>query len=233
MPSGPTSTRSSTTRSFASRAPAGMFQQREICSRIMSTSLALSWLPSGARGCEEALPEAACVVCGGASGDGGVSCAARFLSSASNWPGLYFLASALASLRAICCGRSGDGFDAAASTAGFGGGGGGIGLGSGSGGGGGNSACFGCSVGGDDGAGGRGFGSGGAGAGGAGGASAAEGGGAGCGGAGVGFGAGGPGSGSSGAASCCGICGLGCVARVSGPIVTSWTAIGISSGVGG
>ena len=54
-----------------------------------------------------------------------MSCAARFFNSASNWPGLYFLASALASLRAICCGRSGGGCGVAAATAGLGGGGGG------------------------------------------------------------------------------------------------------------
>src|SRR5271165_32804 len=220
LPSGITATLIVTTRSFASRAPAGTFQQREICSRTMSISLALSWLPSGARGCAEARPVATYFVCGGASGEGGVSSAARFRSRASNCPGLYFLASALASLRATRCGRSGDGFGGAAATAGFGGGG-GIGLGSGKGGG--NSACFGGSVFGIAGVGGAGFASGGAGAGGVGGASATVGGGAGLGGIGVGggFSAGGPGTGGSNEACGSGLFGFGWVARVSGPIVTS------------
>jgi hypothetical protein len=130
----------------------------------MSTSLALSWLPKGARGWDDADPEAVRILCGGSFGDGAVSCAARFFNSASNCPGSYFLASAFASARAICCGFSGVASGASTFSTGFGGGGGGAGLGSGSGGGGG---------------GGAGFCSGGVGAGGIGGAAAAEGGGAG------------------------------------------------------
>ncbi len=212
-----------------------MFQQREICSRIMSTSLALSWLPSGARGCEDALPEATRAVCGGASGDGARVLRRQVLQQRVELAGIVFLGLGLRLgarrlLRPLGRRLWRGGFDRRFWRR--------------------RRRCrlgfgqwrrrrqfrrFGCSAGGAAGIGGAGFGSGGAGAGGSGGASAAEGGGAGLGGvgSGTGLGAGGPGNGGSGVASRTGMFGLGCVARVSGPIVTSWTAIGISSGVGG
>src|SRR6516162_8565954 len=143
LPSGSTTTRISTTRSLASRAPAGTFQHRAICSRTKSTSLAVIWLPSGARGCDDGRADATRGLCGGASGDGAVGCGARFLSKASNWLGSYFFCSAFDSFLATCCGGSGFSFGRGASafSVGFGGsgfgsggfsnGGGGAGLGSG------------------------------------------------------------------------------------------------------
>src|SRR5690348_972968 len=221
MPSRPTWTRTSTTRSLASRAPAGTFQQREICSRIMSISLALSWLPSGALGCDEGGAAAAsCGRClGGAWSLRGASFLARFFSSVSK----LFCVCGFFSVFSICfsnwskagCGFFCGGFGF--SSGGFGGGGGGIGAGT--------SAL--------GGGGGAGFSSGFGGSGGGGGAAWDCGGCAdSCGGAGFGggIGAGGSGCGGSGLASGTG-CGLTCVARVTGPIVTSSTAIGSSCGV--
>src|SRR6516165_3761057 len=124
VPSGSTATRISTTRSLASRAPAGTFQHRAICCRTKSTSLAVIWLPSGARGCDDGRVDATRGLCGGASGDGTVGCVARFLSNASNWLGSYFFCSAaLGSFLAICCGGSGFSLGRGASTfsVGFGG----------------------------------------------------------------------------------------------------------------
>src|SRR5512143_2288412 len=61
-----------------------MFQQRAICSRTRSSSLAVSWLPSGARGCEEGGAAAATWVRRGlASGCGIVGVLVRFFSSES------------------------------------------------------------------------------------------------------------------------------------------------------
>src|SRR5215472_6002901 len=142
VPSGSTATRISTTRSLASRAPAGTFQHRAICCRTRSTSLAVIWLPSGARGCDDGRADATRGLCGGASGDGIVGWVARFLSNASNWLGSYFFCSALVSFLAICCGGSGFslGRGASAFSVGFGGSGfgsgglsqgGGVGFGSG------------------------------------------------------------------------------------------------------
>src|SRR5579864_2930242 len=58
----------STTRSCASLAPAGGFQQRSICAFTTSISLVVSCGPSGATGIDEAF---AC--CCGAAGFGGAS----------------------------------------------------------------------------------------------------------------------------------------------------------------
>src|SRR6202142_4301977 len=84
VPSCCTVARISTTRSLASRAPALMFQQRESCSRTRSISLAVSWLPSGACGCEDGGAAAAtCVRCGFASGCGTGAVLVRFFNSES------------------------------------------------------------------------------------------------------------------------------------------------------
>src|SRR5437016_7194620 len=194
-------------------------------------SLAVSWLPSGALGCEDGGAVAA-TRCG--AGGASSACAAcsrvRFFSRLSNDAGcgrfssrfLRSLSNALGSGLVVsergawdaCCG-SGFGLG----SGGCGGGGSGVWASTGLGGGGGGTLTSGLA------------GSGGAGSDGA----EAAGGGTGTGGVGSGFGSGfgaGAASGTSGFASGFGRNGLGCVARVSGAIVTSSTAIGISSGGG-
>src|SRR5579883_2436218 len=215
----------STTRSCASLAPAGGFQQRSICAFTTSISLVVSCGPSGATGCDDAF---AC--CWGAVvGFGGVSvfCDSarfeRFFRNESNCcSSCFFL---LGSGGGTGLGGGGGG------GAGFGGsGGGGFGVGAGAGGGGGAGGCSalggsGCACatcGGGTGVGGG----------------AAEGGGAGGGGTGFGgcFGGVGGASTFSSAGLAWGFGGvwLGRVARVSGAMFTSSTAIGVSSsGCGG
>src|SRR3954469_3791521 len=83
----------STTRSFASRAPAGTFQQRAIWWRTISSSLAVSWLPNGALGCEDARAAAGRGFSGDASAVIAVCTGARFFSNASNCRGSYFFSS--------------------------------------------------------------------------------------------------------------------------------------------
>src|SRR5262252_96915 len=88
----------------------------------MSSSLAVSWLPNGALGCEDGRAAAVCGLCGGASGDGALCWGARFFSNAANCPGSYFFCSICGSFLTICRGGSGFslGFGASAVGAGFG-----------------------------------------------------------------------------------------------------------------
>src|SRR5579859_5681399 len=114
-----------------------MFQQRAICSRTRSSSLAVNWLPSGACGCDDGGAAAAtCWRCGFASGCGIGAVFVRFFSNESK-AAVSVLASGFWSVGVVCgalvlasaffgSGLGGGGGGACASTGLGGGGGGGV-----------------------------------------------------------------------------------------------------------
>ena len=135
VPSRFTAARTRTFKSFASRAPAGTFQHGinccMTCWRSASSSLAVSWLPSGALGCEEGGAVAA-MRCGagGASSACAICCFVRFFKSASKAAGSGCFCSrffsSLSNALGSALGISGRGAWAACCSSGFGFGSGGL-----------------------------------------------------------------------------------------------------------